>query len=194
MIGFLNLAAMERVRRLRRDSFVVALVAMVAVLALGVLQGLIVAVVVSVGEFLIKTSRPSGSVLGRVPGTTAYVALEHAPEARTEPGLLVYRLNAPLLFVNAKRLRNGIREQIRDADPPVRVVLLDLSFTPELDIESVDVLASIHHELGARGVALWLAGVRAGLLEMLVRSGLADTVGRAHLYRSVEDAAGDVSA
>jgi SulP family sulfate permease len=98
------------------------------------------------------------------------------------------------LFVNAKRLRNGIRDQVRDADPPVRVVLLDLSFTPELDIESVDVLASIHHELGARGVALWLAGVRAGLLEMLVRSGLADTVGRAHLYRSVEDAAGDVSA
>ena len=194
VIGFLNLAAMERIRRLRRDSFVVALVAMVAVLALGVLQGLIVAVVVSVGEFLIKTSRPSGSVLGRVPGTTAYVALEHAPEARTEPGLLVYRLNAPLLFVNAKRLRNGIRDQVRDADPPVRVVLLDLSFTPELDIESVDVLASIHHELGARGVALWLAGVRAGLLEMLVRSGLADTVGRAHLYRSVEDAAGDVSA
>ena len=194
VIGFLNLAAMERIRRLRRDSFVVALVAMVAVLALGVLQGLIVAVVVSVGEFLIKTSRPSRSVLGRVPGTTAYVALEHAPEARTEPGLLVYRLNAPLLFVNAKRLRNGIRDQIRDADPPVRVVLLDLSFTPELDIESVDVLASIHNELGARGVALWLAGVRAGLLEMLVRSGLADTVGRAHLYRSVEDAAGDVSA
>src|SRR5918992_1497065 len=64
-----------------------------------------------------------------------------------------------------------IRDQARDADLPVRVVLLDLSFTPELDIESVDVLASIRHELGARGVALWLAGVRAGLLEMLVRSG-----------------------
>jgi STAS domain-containing protein len=57
-----------------------------------------------------------------------------------------------------------------------------------------DVLASIHHELGAKGVALWLAGVRGGLLEMLVRSGLADAVGRAHLYRNVEDATGDVSA
>ena len=188
VLGFLNLAAMERVRRLRRDSFVIALVAMVAVLALGVLQGLILAVVVSVGEFLLKASRPSGSVLGRVPGTTAYVATEHAPEARTEPGLLVYRLNAPLLFVNAKRLRNGIRDQVRDADPPVRVVLLDLSFTPELDIESVDVLASIQRELKGRGVALRLAGVRAGLLDMLVRSGLADVIGRAHLYRNVEDA------
>ncbi len=125
-----------------------------------------------------------------VNGSLSKTAVNGAAGARSQ----VYRLNAPLLFVNAKRLRNGIRDQVRDADPPVRVVLLDLSFTPELDIESVDVLASIHHELGARGVALWLAGVRAGLLEMLVRSGLADAVGRAHLYRNVEDAAGDVSA
>jgi SulP family sulfate permease len=188
VVGFLNLAAMGRVRRLRRDSFVIALVAMVAVLALGVLQGLILAVVVSVGAFLIRSSRPSSSVLGRVPGTTAYVALEHAPAARTEPGRLVYRLNAPLLFVNAKRLRDGIRDQLGDADPPVRVVLLDLSFTPELDIESVNVLGSLRSELERQGVALWLAGVHAQVLEMLDRSGLADQIGRAHLYRDVEDA------
>jgi SulP family sulfate permease len=194
VIGFLDLAALERVRRLRRDSFVIAVAAMLAVLALGVLQGLIVAVVISLTVFLVRASRPSGSVLGRIPGTGAYVALEHAPEARTEPGLLVYRLNAPLLFVNAKRLRDGIRAQVRDADPPVRVVLLDLSFTPELDIESVNVLASLRHELDGRGVALWLAGVRATVEDMLVRSGLADAIGRDHLYREVEDAAGDTSA
>ena len=90
--------------------------------------------------------------------------------------MLVYRLNAPLLFVNAKRLRDGIRAELRDADPAVRVVLLDLSFTPELDIESVDVLASLRRELDGQGVALWLAGVHAGVQDMLVRSGLADDI------------------
>jgi sulfate permease, SulP family len=194
VIGFLDLAAMERVRRLLRDSFVIALVAMVAVLALGVLQGLILAVVVSVGEFLIRSSRPSRSVLGRLPGTTAFVARENAPEARTVPGMLVYRLNAPLLFVNAKRLRDGIRAELRDADPPFRVVLLDLSFTPALDITSVNVLASLRHELDTQGVALWLGGVHAEVQDMLVRSGLADDIGRDRLYRSLEDAVGDASA
>jgi MFS superfamily sulfate permease-like transporter len=131
VIGFLDLAAMERVRRLLRDSFAIALVAMAAVLALGVLQGLILAVVVSVGELLIRSSRPSRSVLGRLPGSTTFVARENAPEARTVPGMLVYRLNAPLLFVNAKRLRDGIRAELRDADQRVpKVVLLDLSFAP----------------------------------------------------------------
>jgi MFS superfamily sulfate permease-like transporter len=137
-LGFLNLAALEQVRRPRRDSFLVALVALVAV--------------------------------------------------------LVYRLNAPLLFVNAKRLRDGIRAELRDADPAVRVVPLDLSFTPELDLESVDVLASLRHELDGQGVALWLAGVHAEVEDMLARSGLADDIGRHRLYRTVEDAARDASA
>jgi len=68
------------------------------------------------------------------------------------------------------------------------VVVLDLSFTPELDITSLDVLASLHAELDRQGVALWLAGVHAKVLGMLVRSGLADRIGRRHLYRGVEDA------
>jgi anti-anti-sigma regulatory factor len=100
----------------------------------------------------------------------------------------------PLLFVNAKRLRDGIRAELRGADPPVRVVLLDLSFTPALDITSVNVLASLRHELEAQGVALWLGGVHAEVQDMLERSGLADDIGRAHLYRNLADAAGDASA
>jgi MFS superfamily sulfate permease-like transporter len=140
-----------------------------------VLQGLILAVVVSVGEFLVRASRPSSSV-------------------RTGPGLLVYRLNAPLLFVNAKRLHDGIRAGVRGARPPVRVVLLDLSFTPELDIESVNVLTSLRAELAGQGVELWLAGLHTTVLDMLARSGLADQLGHDHLYRDVESAIADASA
>jgi sulfate permease, SulP family len=174
VLGFLDLAAMERVRRLRRDSFVVALVSLVAVLALGVLQGLIVGVVISVGILLIRTSRPGATV-------------------RRAPGLLVYRLNAPLLYVNAKRVRDAIRDELGDRAAPVGVVLLDLSFTPELDIQDVNVLASLHHQLDGQGVALWLGGVHAQVQDMLVRSGLADRIGRDRLYRGVDEAIADAS-
>ena len=152
-----------------------ALVALVAVLVLGVLQGLILGVVISVGVFLIWASRPGSSV-------------------RTGPGLLVYRVNAPLLFVNAKRLRDGIRAGVRDAGPPVRVVLLDLSFTPGLDIESVNARGSPRAAVEGQGIALWLAGVHAQVQDMLDRSGRADQVGRDRVYRDVEDAVADASA
>ena len=59
---------------------------------------------------------------------------------------------------------------MRGAGSPVRVVLLDLSFTPALDIESVNVLGSLRHELAGLGIALWLAGVHAQVAGMLDRS------------------------
>ena len=85
-----------------------------------------------------RQSRPGTSVLGRVPSGDVYVALEHEPAARAEPGLLVLRLDAPMLFINAKLLRDRVREQLPAAETPVRIVLLDLQFTPALDIESLD--------------------------------------------------------
>jgi SulP family sulfate permease len=164
------------------------------VLVLGVLGGLLLAVAISVLLLLVGQSRPGSSVLGRLPTSDVYVALENEPAARTDPGLLVFRVNAPLLFVKAKLLRDRIREQLRQADAPIRIVLLDLQFTPQLDIESVNVLVALHRELHEQDAALWLADVHADVLGMLRRSGLADEIGEAHLYRTIADATPDVRA
>jgi SulP family sulfate permease len=83
---------------------------------------------------------------------------------------------------------------VRGAASPVRVVLLDLSFTPGLDIESVNVLGSLRHELAGQGIDLWLGGVHAEVAGMLDRSGLAGEIGRDRLCRDVEEAVADASA
>jgi sulfate permease, SulP family len=192
VVGFLNVPALRRIGRLRRDSLLLALFTLLGVLVLGVLGGLLLAVAISILLLLGHQSRPGSSTLGRLPNTGAYVALENEPAARTDPGLLAFRLNAPLLFINAKLLRDRIREQLHGADPPVRIVLLDLRFTPELDVESVNVLAALHRELHEQGVTLWLANVRAAVHDMLRRSGLADQIGEAHLYGTMADATPDI--
>ena len=173
--GFLNLAALRRIARLRRASFVLAMLALAGVLILGVLGGLLLAVVISVVLLLDRQSRPGSTV-------------------RTEPGLLVFRLDAPLLFINAKLVRDRVRELLDSAPEPVRIVLLDLRFTPDLDVESVNVLAALHQELAGRRVALWLGNVRADTHRVLRRSGLAAAVGEARLYRTLADAAPDLRA
>jgi len=104
--GFLNLPALRRIARLRRDSFGLAMLALAGVLVLGVLGGLLLAVVISVLLLLDRQSRPGGTV-------------------RTEPGLLVFRLDAPLLFLNAKLVRDRVRELLAAATEPVRIVLAD---------------------------------------------------------------------
>jgi SulP family sulfate permease len=194
VIGFLNLPALRRIRRLRRDSFALATFTLLGVLVLGVLGGLLLAVVISILLLLGRQSRPGTSVLGRVPPGDVYVAIDHEPAARAEPGLLVLRLDAPLLFINAKLLRDRVREQLAAAETPVRIVLLDLQFTPALDVESLDVLSSLRGELFQRGVALWLANARAEVQDLLRRSGLAEAVGEARIYRSLADAIPDARA
>jgi hypothetical protein len=118
-------------------------------------------------------ARPGGpdrAGAARVPAERAAAVRQRQAPARRDPG-------------------RGARRRPAGPGRPARPVV-----HPELDIESVDVLASLRHELDRRGVALWLAGVRAGVGDMLARSGLADAIGRDHLYREVEDAAGDASA
>ena len=166
---------------------------LLGVLLLGVLGGLLLAVVISILLLLGRQSRPGSSVLGRVPPGDVYVAVDHEPAARTEPGLVVLRLDAPLLFINAKLLRDRVREQLA-AEAPVRIVLLDLQFTPDLDVESLDVLNALRGELLQRGVALWLANVRAEVRDLLRRSGLTEAVGEARVYRTLADAVPDARA
>jgi sulfate permease, SulP family len=125
---------------------------------------------------------------------SAYVALENEPAARADPGLLVFRLDAPLLFVNAKLVRDRLRALLASVEPPVRIVLLDLQFSAGLDVESVNMLAALQRELHDQGVALWLANVHVNVGRMLRRSGLADEIGEAHLYRTIADATPDVRA
>ena len=173
--GFLNLPALRRIARLRRDAFVLAMLALAGVLVFGVLGGLLLAVVLSILLLLDRQSRPGSTV-------------------RAEPGLLVLRLDAPMLFINAKLVRDRVREQLAAATGPVRIVLVDLRFSHDLDVEGLDVLAALHAELAQRGVELWLGNVRATVHERLRRGGLAATIGEAHLYRDLADAAPDVRA
>ena len=76
----------------------------------------------------------------------------------------------------------------------MRIVLLDLQFTPDLDVESLDVLTALRGELVQRGIALWLANARAEVQDLLGRSGLTEAVGEARIYRSLADAIPDARA
>jgi MFS superfamily sulfate permease-like transporter len=186
VIGFLNVKALRRIASLRKDSFYLALLALASVLLLGILPGLIIAVVVSMLLILGYLARPETTVLGQLPGTNAFVSTEDEPTAAEIPGLLIYRLEAPLMNLNAKRMRDRLRLQLRDSTTPIRVVLLDLDANADLDIQSLDILSELHNELQTQGTALWLTNLHGAVRSMLERGGLAQIIGSEHLYRSVD--------
>lgn len=186
VFGFMRVGELRRYYRLDRFGLPMALTALVGVLVLGVLPGLLVAVALTIVLLLQRISRPHTAVLGRLLDGSAYADVERHPEAETVPGLLVFRLDAPLFFANVQVLRGRIRTLVSEASPPVRVVLLDTEATSALDIEGVDALGELREELEQGGAELWLARVRAPVRGMLERAGLAHSIGEERIYPSVD--------
>ena len=144
-----------------------------------------VAVALTIVLLLKRISRPDAAVLGSLPDGSGYGDVGRHPEAETVPGLLIFRVDAPLFFDYATGMRDRLRRFVRDADPPYRVILLDLETNSDLDLESADALAELREELDRGGIELWLARVHAPVREMLNLTNVVDGSGETRIYPSV---------
>jgi high affinity sulfate transporter 1 len=187
VLGFLRLDELARIRRLRSDGFVLSLIALVATLVLGILPGLITAVILTLLLLCVRLARPTTTVVGRT-ATGSWVGVTATPYARPVPGLLFIRLDAPLLFLNAALLRDEVRATLRAAEPRPEVVIVDVEASSDLDIESLDILVRLAEHVRDDGAELWLAAVRAGAREMLGRAGIDAETGSPRWFQTVPEA------
>jgi len=176
-VGLVQPGEFRAIRGVRTMEFGWALVACAGVLLLGTLEGIVVAIIVSMIGLASQTSRPRVSVIGRKRGADVLRPLspEH-PDDETFEGLLIIRPEGRLFFVNADYVREAIRELVAQHAP--RVVALDMSRVPDLEYSALQSLIEGQKRLTESGVDVWLAGLNPGVLEMVRHSGLADRLGR----------------
>ncbi|HEV3013259.1 MAG TPA: SulP family inorganic anion transporter, partial [Actinomycetota bacterium] len=193
VVGLVDPAALGRIRLLRFRDFALAVVALAGVLVLGVLGGVLLAVLVSMLTLVHGVNHPPIEVLGRRPGSVHWRDLERHPDGETVPGLLVLRPVAPIYFANGPRVRKRLLDLVDAADRPPRVLLLDLDAVPDIDVTALDVVAGLDAELRRRGITLWLTNLNARPLDMLRR--LPDAgAWEPRLFREPDDAAAAFSA
>jgi sulfate permease, SulP family len=185
--GLVDLEALRRIRQLRIRDFGLALVALAGVLVLGVLQGVLLAVVVSMLTLIHGANHPPIERLGRRPGAGPWRDLDRHPDGETVPGLLVLRPVASIYFANGPRVRRRLLDLTDTAAPRPQVVLVDFDAVPDIDVTALEVLSSLDADLRARGVTLWLANLNARPLAMLRRLPDAAEWER-RLFREVDDA------
>ena len=164
-------------RHISPFEFRAAVIALLGVLFLGILRGVMLAVVASLLMVIARVSKPAASVRGRRPGTDEFVDLERHPEARAIPGLLVYRVDQPLVYFNVDHVRDDVVTRVRDAAPRPRRVVLELSQSPRLDLPSVNMLGELEEQLRTLGAELRLAEVHGQAHERLLAEGVADRFG-----------------
>ena len=186
-VGLIKPAEFRAIYAVRRTEFVWALAALAGVVMLGTLQGILVAIVVSLIALAYQTADPPVHALGRKPGTNVFRprSREH-PEDETFPGLLLLRPEGRLFFANAERVAHKIRPLIESANP--RVVALDLGGVFDLEYTALKALSEAEKRNRENGVMLWLVGLSPGVLEIVRRSPLGEILGRERMFFTLEQA------
>jgi MFS superfamily sulfate permease-like transporter len=174
--SFFRVDELRRYAGLYRLALVNALVALFGVLFLGVLPGLLVAVVLSLIQLMQRLARPPLARLARDPATGAWGSAERHPDWTKAPRTLVLGTEGPLFFANALTVKDRIVSALGGANGKPEAVVLDLSRNDEIDVGSLDMLKDLADALEREGVELRLANVHVQVLELLRRDGLADRV------------------
>ncbi len=186
-IGLVEVGPIIRLARVRPTEMIQGVVAFAGVAIVGAIQGVLIAVAVSLVTFFAKGWRPHITTLVRVDGFKGYHDIDRHPEGRQIPGLVLLRFDAPLFFANAGAFR---REVLRLADPTVGVRRVIVTAEPITDIDSTatETLDDLVVELERRGITLAFAELKGHVREILERAGLVEQIGRGRFYRTIGEA------
>jgi SulP family sulfate permease len=185
-LGLIDVAGFRRLWRIRRSDFIFAAVTAGGVLVFGMLVGVGLAVLLSLSDVARRAMMPKTAVLARVPGSSRYSDYDEYPDGETTPGLVVYRFDAPLIFVNVDGLTEEIDALIAEADPPATAVLVSAESITDLDITALDAITDYVEKLRGRGIAFAVARLKTDLVEQLERAEAVDAFADAY-YLEIDD-------
>lgn len=176
-VGLIQPAEFRAIYKVRRMEFRWAVVAAAGVLVFGTLQGIVVAIVLSLLGLALQTAYPRVSVIARKRGADVLRPLtsEH-PDDETFEGLLILRPEGRLYFANAQNVADRIRALIAEHKP--RVVALDFSRVPDIEYSALQMLQEAARKTG---VTFWLVGLNPSVLDMVRRAGLDRELGAERL-------------
>ncbi len=171
-----------RLYRFRLSEFMLALVTSVGVLFTSITTGVLVAMLLSLLEFLLRMANPTDAVweksLDRPAGE--YVG-SNSPIIKM-PGLVVYRYDAPLFFGNADNFNSRVRAALEQAHSPVRWLILNAEAIGAIDITAIEMLVDLHDELAQQGMVLGFVAVKPRIFAELQRAGFVEQVGAKQFF------------
>lgn len=189
--SLIDLPALRRYWRVRRTALVVSVVASLAVIFLGVIQGIVVAIALSILLFFRRNWWPHGEVLGKAPSGNWHSVRDREAVLQV-PGVVVFRWEAPLFFANVGIFRRQVRSLAREDD--VEWIVLQCEAVTDIDVTAADMLEALTTQLEKQGVKLAFVELRARLREQMRTYGLFHTLDRDELFSSVDAAIASIAA
>ena len=184
-LSLVEITGVARLWRIRRGEFWLAIACFLGVAALGVIQGIFIAVALALAGFVWRAWHPYDAVLGRVEGMKGYHDVTRHPEARRIPGLVLFRWDAPLFFANAEIFRDHLLAAMADAPTPTRWVVVAAEPVTDVDVTAADMLDELDRTLHAAGMELMFAEMKGPVKDELKRYGLFHALGAENFFPTI---------
>jgi high affinity sulfate transporter 1 len=190
--GLFKLSTLKKLWRGDRPEFVVAMAALLGVMSAGLLRGVLIGAVISLVQLIRLASKPHVAVLGRIPGTNRFSDRERHSDNESVPEILIFRTEASLMYFNVDHVCDTILDKSRAEASPPKAVILDLSATPHVDLQSAHSLAGMVAELTGIGIKFRAVEARASVRDRLRAEGLDEKLGGINRFTTVADAVDDL--
>ncbi|HLF61993.1 MAG TPA: SulP family inorganic anion transporter [Acidimicrobiia bacterium] len=172
----------------RRSEFLLSLGAFLGVVIIGVLEGILIAVVLSLANFIRRAWHPHSAELVRVHGLKGYHDRARHPDGMMIPGLLILRFDSPLFFANAPTFGRRLHYLLEEASRPLECVLVAGDAITDVDTTGAEVLVGVLDDLEKRGLTFAFAGLKGPVKDRLRAYGLYDRIGEANFFPTVGSA------
>ncbi|WP_223533444.1 SulP family inorganic anion transporter [Pseudomonas sp. GL-RE-20] len=184
-IGLIEITDLRRIYRIQRWECWLSIVCTVGVTVFGAIEGIGLAIVIAVIEFLWDGWRPYSAVLGRADGVKGYHDIKRYPDARLIPGLVLFRWDAPLFFANAELFSDRVLDAVAASPTPVRWLVVAAEPVTSVDVTSADMLAELDDSLHAAGIELCIAEMKDPVKDKLKRFGLFARLGETAFFPTI---------
>ncbi|MFL7869172.1 MAG: SulP family inorganic anion transporter [Candidatus Promineifilaceae bacterium] len=191
VMGMMDVPEMRRLHHVKRTDFWIAIAAIFGVLSAGVLAGVIIGIILSIGWLIFISASPSMPELGREPGTEVFLDLGEDPNLQTYPGVLVLRFDGGLFFASADALQGRLSDLAHEADPPLRIIVIDFEGINYIDSQGADTVAEVLDLATGHNIELRLTRLKANVKAVLDRDGVIDRLGEGYIYGNVYGAVVD---
>jgi high affinity sulfate transporter 1 len=189
--GLFKLSALKHLWRADRAEFVVAMAALLGVLGSGLLRGVMIGAVISLVQLLRIASRPHVAFLGRIPGSRRFSDRQRHPDNELIPGVLIFRPESGLVYFNVDHVCRTILDRI-NAEPKIpKLIVLDLSAAPRVDLQSAHLLGDLSKEVTTKGIRFQAVEARSSVRDRLRTEGVDSKMGGINRFKSVADAVED---
>ena len=165
--GLVDVKELKRLWNVNRFDFIIAITGLLSVIIFGILQGVLIAALFSLILIIRNVSAPNVAFLGRIPGTNRYSDIKRHPDNELIPGILLFRVESPIVYFNVAYVYNTVWAKIKSSDSSLKTVILDLSSSATIDSSGARLIKRLYTNLKAKGVEFKVAEARSGVRDIL---------------------------